>query len=101
MRRGSFTYVQDKPRIDMRNKTRLGGEVGEGGFEVEVYPAHVEGEDITVVVVRRAVGKAVPAGFVVVKVEGGRVVAVMEGAGGGVALKVGAGFFSEDAEGEV
>ena len=75
-----------------------------GGFEVDVFPAHVEGEDVAVVGVVGTAGEAVPAGLAGVEVKGGGVVAAVEGAAGRCTLSVGtvedcAGFFGEGAEG--
>ena len=74
-----------------------------GGFEVDVFPTHVEGEDVAIVGVVWAVGEAVPAGFIGVEVEGGGIIAAVEGAARRCTLSVGmvedrAGFFGEITE---
>ena len=75
----------------------------EGGFEVDVFPAHVEGEDVAVIGVVGAAREAVPTGVAGVEAEGGGIVAAVErAAGGGIrsggTIEHNAGIFGEEAQ---
>ena len=75
----------------------------EGGFEVDVFPVHVEGEDVAVVGVLGTSSETVPTGLASVEVKGGGVIAAVERAAGRSPDSVGtvedrAGFFGECAQ---